>query len=59
MTDEKIGQQKAAAPNGPKLDIPVIDVRDLMANSREAVLIHDGERYRLRITAKDKLLLTK
>jgi hemin uptake protein HemP len=59
MTDEKIDRPKASSAADPKLEIPVIDVRDLMANSREAVLIHDGERYRLRITAKDKLLLTK
>ena len=38
---------------------PVIDIRDLLAGGREATIIHAGERYRLRITAKDKLILTK
>jgi hemin uptake protein HemP len=36
-----------------------IDVRQLLGKEREAVLIHAGERYRLRITASGKLLLTK
>jgi hemin uptake protein HemP len=59
MTDEKADEQSASMPDGSNSNIPVIDVRDLMADAREAVLIHDGERYRLRLTAKDKLLLTK
>jgi hemin uptake protein HemP len=39
--------------------ISVIDVRELLAGAREAIIVHAGERYRLRITAKDKLILTK
>ncbi len=58
MADEK-ADHSAAKPEGAKPNVPVINVRDLMADSREAVLIHEGERYRLRITAKDKLILTK
>jgi hemin uptake protein HemP len=37
----------------------VIDVRELLAGGREAIIIHGGERYRLRVTANDKLILTK
>ncbi len=59
MADEKAEQPPASREDRPKPDVPVINVRDLMADSREAVLIHEGERYRLRITAKDKLILTK
>jgi len=59
MTDEKADKPAASASHPKESGIPVIDVRDLMADGREAVLVHDGERYRLRITAKDKLLLTK
>jgi hemin uptake protein HemP len=40
-------------------ETPILDVRDLLAGGREAILVHDGERYRLRVTAKDKLILTK
>lgn len=45
------------APTTPQT--PVIDVRDLLAGGREAIMIHAGERYRLRVTAKNKLILTK
>ena len=38
---------------------PVINVRDLLGQAREAILVHQGEHYRLRITASDKLILTK
>ena len=36
-----------------------IRVSDLLADSREAILEHNGEEYRLRITANGKLILTK
>ncbi len=39
--------------------MPVFEIRDLLAGGREAIIVHGGERYRLRITAKDKLILTK
>ncbi|MCA0405601.1 MAG: hemin uptake protein HemP [Proteobacteria bacterium] len=39
--------------------LPVIDVMTLLGESREAILLHNGERYRLRITANNKLILTK
>ena len=39
--------------------LPVIDVATLLGAGREAVLIHDGQAYRLRITANRKLILTK
>jgi hemin uptake protein HemP len=38
---------------------PVFDVRELLAGGREVIIIHAGERYRLRVTANDKLILTK
>ncbi|WP_430913912.1 hemin uptake protein HemP [Methylobacterium sp. sgz302541] len=31
----------------------------LMNGRREVIILHAGERYRLRITANDKLILTK
>lgn len=36
-----------------------IAVATLLGDSREVVLIHNGERYHLRITANGKLILTK
>jgi len=59
MVDETRPEPPASSTEKTPQDIPTIQVHDLMPNSREAVLIHGGERYRLRITAKDKLLLTK
>lgn len=43
----------------PQHDIPVIDVRQLIGSGREVILLHLGEAYRLRITARDRLILTK
>ena len=39
--------------------LPVVEVRQLLGEGREVILLHLGEAYRLRITARDKLILTK
>lgn len=55
-------QNRPASPGAapePRRALPEIDVKTLTAGGREAVLVHQGERYRLRITANDKLILTK
>ncbi len=49
----------AAKPNAPAGGVPVVDVRQLLGDGREVVLMHLGEAYRLRITARDRLILTK
>ena len=36
-----------------------IAVSELMGGGREAVLLHDGDEYRLRLTSNGKLILTK
>jgi hemin uptake protein HemP len=36
-----------------------IAIRDLLAGGREAVLLHEGTEYRLRLTSNGKLILTK
>ncbi|QRM29545.1 hemin uptake protein HemP [Microvirga sp. VF16] len=36
-----------------------VDIASLVGSGREVVLVHRGERYRLRITANGKLILTK
>jgi hemin uptake protein HemP len=36
-----------------------IDSRDLFIGTREIIIAHGGERYRLRLTAQNKLILTK
>lgn len=39
--------------------LPQIDVLDLLGEGKEAILLHNGEPYRLRVTANNKLILTK
>jgi hemin uptake protein HemP len=39
--------------------IPRISASTLLASSREIILVHKEQEYRLRITSNDKLLLTK
>jgi hemin uptake protein HemP len=36
-----------------------IDSRDLFIGTREVIIQHRGETYRLRLTAHNKLILTK
>ena len=43
------------APQGP---VRVL-VSEILAGGREAILEHDGQDYRLRITSNGKLILTK
>lgn len=39
--------------------LDAIDARSLMRGRKEALLLLDGEPYRLRITGNNKLILTK
>jgi hemin uptake protein HemP len=55
MTDGK----NSELAGGQKAETREIDVRELLGETKEAILLHAGERYRLRITANDKLILTK
>jgi hemin uptake protein HemP len=43
----------------PEAATPVIPIERLLGLRREAVLVHKGVHYRLRITSNDKLILTK
>jgi len=36
-----------------------IESRDLFASTREVTIAHGGDVYRLRLTAQNKLILTK
>ncbi|HSS13445.1 MAG TPA: hemin uptake protein HemP [Rhizomicrobium sp.] len=36
-----------------------IAIGDLLNGGREAILLHDGDEYRLRLTSNGKLILTK
>ena len=41
------------------LPVKRIAVGELLAGGREAVLLHGGDEYRLRLTSNGKLILTK
>lgn len=49
------------AQRPPVLTPPIkrIAVRELIGEGREAVLLHEGAEYRLRLTSNGKLILTK
>lgn len=46
-------------PTSPGLDFPVADSTDLLKGQRELRIRHGSQTYRLRLTASDKLILTK
>jgi hemin uptake protein HemP len=55
-----IGEENAPQrPVRPDLPVKRIAIRDLLGGGREAVLLHDGTEYRLRLTSNGKLILTK
>ncbi len=39
--------------------VPIWQIETLLASGKEAVILHDGQAYRLRITSNRKLILTK
>ena len=53
----EIGVRRPASSNPSPL--PRVPVTELMGGGREAVLVHDGTEYRLRLTSNGKLILTK
>lgn len=53
--------QCSSPPHGRRIDVTAdqIESRDLFIGTREIVIAHGEERYRLRLTAQNKLILTK
>ncbi len=58
MDDTKTAGDGPDTPQ-PHAGPPVYDVATLVKGGREAVILHEGQRYRLTITANRKLILTK
>jgi hemin uptake protein HemP len=56
--DDVAGETTAIAPALPVADRPVDSVT-LMKGRRELIIRHGADTYRLRITASNKLILTK
>jgi hemin uptake protein HemP len=65
LKNSKLEESKthAGASEQPLRSIPVdahrLDSRDLFVGTRELTISHGGETYRLRLTAQNKLILTK
>jgi hemin uptake protein HemP len=58
----KLGQSRqGVATAGRNISVVSdrIDSRDLFIGTREIIIAHGGEAYRLRLTAQNKLILTK
>ncbi len=58
MNDEKNPEPAGEAPES-RLPLPVLQAKQLFGDNREIVIEHDGERYKLRITRRGKLILQK
>ena len=56
-SDDAQKAPKRSARSAPP--VPRIAVGELLGDGREAVLLHDGVEYRLRLTSNGKLILTK
>ena len=48
-----------AGPKDEEREIPRVLVQTLLRGRREVILEHNGQDYRLRVTASGKLILTK
>lgn len=65
MTNSKLEQPAADAETSAKLSRTVavtagrIESRDLFVGTREVLIAHGDDTYRLRLTAQNKLILTK
>jgi hemin uptake protein HemP len=59
MTMEENPRETAAASEPPKPSQELVRSQELFQGRREIWIEHDGERYRLRITRRNKLILQK
>jgi hemin uptake protein HemP len=56
MAEPQLGDRVVEGTEPPPREVAV---ETILADRREAVLVHNGVRYRLRVTSNDKLILTK
>jgi hemin uptake protein HemP len=57
MTETR--SERDGGPVDKELRLPVVSSRTLLAGHREVIIEHGTERYRLRLTASNKLILVK
>jgi hemin uptake protein HemP len=58
MAEAQPEPPRPSVPN-PIETVPIVAARELFRGRREVVIEHDGVRYRLRITRRNKLILQK
>jgi hemin uptake protein HemP len=59
--ENESGSHQSTSPNPRMISVAghKIDSRDLFIGTREVIIHHGGEVYRLRLTGQNKLILTK
>ena len=57
MTNDKTQRQQSELPT--REDSSRMTSSELFAGNTEVIIDHEGDRYRLRLTSKGKLILTK
>jgi hemin uptake protein HemP len=55
----KTGQLVDSDRSDPGRPVPIVDSAELLGGRRELIIRHGAGTYRLRITASNKLILTK
>jgi hemin uptake protein HemP len=60
-TNRNAGNEQRTSTEGRTISVVAscIDSRDLFVGTREIIIAHGGDHYRLRLTAQNKLILTK
>ncbi len=60
MTSQGPEGAQSGAGGPPRSQEPIrIELADLLHGRREAIIVHNGADYRLRVTSNGKLILTK
>jgi hemin uptake protein HemP len=60
MTAKGPDRAQSNAAGAPRGEAPIrIELAELLGGRREAIIVHNGADYRLRVTANGKLILTK
>jgi hemin uptake protein HemP len=57
--DTEPAARSASGPLCGRHDLRVIDANELLQGEREICIVLDGERYRLRLTRRNRLILQK
>jgi hemin uptake protein HemP len=60
MTSKRSDGAPSGTAGAPRSEGPIrIELAELLGGRREAIIVHNGADYRLRVTANGKLILTK